>query len=90
MAANIWEPAINKINSLAAAAEAATVILSIDETVRNPRSAAPGEADGSGVGLGKGKGGRGRGMVSQAMGGGGMAGMIGAGRGGKGAVRRLK
>jgi len=37
----IWEPAINKINSLAAAAEAAVLILSIDETVRNPRSQAP-------------------------------------------------
>ena len=37
----VWEPAVNKINSLASAAEAAVLILSIDETVRNPRSQAP-------------------------------------------------
>jgi len=37
----IWEPALNKIHSLAAATEAAALILSIDETVRNPRSQAP-------------------------------------------------
>jgi len=40
--ANVWEPSINKINSLAAAGEAACVILSIDETVRNPKSEQPG------------------------------------------------
>lgn len=38
----VWEPRDNKANSLAAAAEAASVILSIDETVRNPKSQAPG------------------------------------------------
>jgi len=37
-AAGIWEPSDNKSNSLASAAEAAGVILSIDETVINPRS----------------------------------------------------
>jgi T-complex protein 1 subunit eta len=40
--AGVWEPSINKINSLAAAGEAACVILSIDETVRNPKSEQPG------------------------------------------------
>mmetsp|Transcript_12852 Transcript_12852/g.14146 ORF Transcript_12852/g.14146 Transcript_12852/m.14146 type:complete len:410 (-) Transcript_12852:48-1277(-) len=38
----VWEPSDNKSNSLAAAAEAACVILSIDETVINPRSQDPG------------------------------------------------
>lgn len=35
---NIWEPASNKRNSLAAASEAACLVLSIDQTVRNPKS----------------------------------------------------
>lgn len=83
----VWEPAANKLNSLAAAAEAACCILSIDETVRNPQSEKPGAAS-QGVGL-AGPGGRGRGgqtqqMVSEAMGGGGMAGMASRGRGRKG------
>eukprot|EP00588_Corethron_pennatum_P012051 CAMPEP_0194278936 /NCGR_PEP_ID=MMETSP0169-20130528/12757_1 /TAXON_ID=218684 /ORGANISM="Corethron pennatum, Strain L29A3" /LENGTH=574 /DNA_ID=CAMNT_0039023255 /DNA_START=85 /DNA_END=1809 /DNA_ORIENTATION=+ len=51
-AANVWEPADNKCNSLAAAAEAACVILSIDETVRNPRSQDPGMAPPGGGGGG--------------------------------------
>lgn len=34
----IWEPALIKQNALAAATEAALVILSVDETVRNPKS----------------------------------------------------
>lgn len=36
--AKIWEPATNKRNAIASAAEAACVVLSIDETVRNPQS----------------------------------------------------
>jgi T-complex protein 1 subunit eta len=76
----VWEPAANKLNSLAAATEAACCILSIDETVRNPQSEKPG-APSQGVGLGGGGGGgQSRQMVSQAMGGGGMAGMMGAGK----------
>lgn len=77
----VWEPASNKLNSLASATEAACCILSIDETVRNPQSEKPG-APSQGVGLGAGgRGGRGRQMVSEAMGGRGMAGMMGgAGR----------
>lgn len=34
----IWEPILVKQNALAAATEAACTILSIDETVRNPKS----------------------------------------------------
>mmetsp|Transcript_6927 Transcript_6927/g.7563 ORF Transcript_6927/g.7563 Transcript_6927/m.7563 type:complete len:586 (+) Transcript_6927:45-1802(+) len=80
----VWEPASNKLNSLASATEAACCILSIDETVRNPQSEKPG-APSQGVGLGAGgRGGRGRQMVSEAMGGRGMAGMMGRGAGRKG------
>ena len=42
--AGVWEPSDNKRNSLAAATEAACVILSIDETIINPRSGDPGGA----------------------------------------------
>ena len=81
----VWEPAANKLNSLAAATEAACCILSIDETVRNPQSEQAGAASG-GVGYGPGGGGGGGGggrtgkMVSEAMGGGGMQGMMGKGK----------
>lgn len=34
----VWEPAMSKINSLASATEVACMILSIDETVKNPQS----------------------------------------------------
>jgi len=85
----VWEPSANKLNSLAAATEAACCILSIDETVRNPQSEKPG-APSQGVGLGAGGGGGvGRQMVSEAMGGGGMAGMMGRGKG-RGALRSFK
>lgn len=40
--AHIWEPALVKINALSAATEAACSILSIDETVKNPKSQDPG------------------------------------------------
>jgi T-complex protein 1 subunit eta len=78
----VWEPAANKLNSLAAATEAACCILSIDETVRNPQSEQPGAAS-QGVGLSAGGGAGGatsRKMVSEAMGGRGMAGMMGRGK----------
>ncbi|XP_015602968.1 T-complex protein 1 subunit eta isoform X2 [Cephus cinctus] len=38
MEACVWEPAVVKINALTAASEAACLILSVDETVKNPRS----------------------------------------------------
>jgi len=61
----IWEPFIVKESALAAATEAACLILSIDETVKNPQSEQPqgGGGKGKGKGMGKGMGkGRGRGM----------------------------
>ena len=84
----VWEPSANKLNSIASATEAACCILSIDETVRNPQSEKPG-APSQGVGLGRGGAGRTGRMVSEAMGGGGMAGMMGAATGGKG-IRKFK
>ncbi|XP_023231610.1 T-complex protein 1 subunit eta-like [Centruroides sculpturatus] len=36
----VWEPAIVKINALIAATEAACLILSVDETIKNPKSGA--------------------------------------------------
>ncbi|NXD09048.1 TCPH protein, partial [Nothocercus nigrocapillus] len=41
----VWEPAIVRVNALTAASEAACLIVSVDETIKNPRStveAAPG------------------------------------------------
>uniref|UniRef100_A0A1I7VRC7 T-complex protein 1 subunit eta n=1 Tax=Loa loa TaxID=7209 RepID=A0A1I7VRC7_LOALO len=43
MEACIWEPAIVKLNALTAATEAACLVLSIDQTVKNPRSAGGGQ-----------------------------------------------
>ncbi|KAL2943354.1 T-complex protein 1 subunit eta, partial [Bienertia sinuspersici] len=57
----VWEPAVVKINALNAATEAACLILSVDETVKNPKSeSAQGDAAGMG-GRGRGAGGRGGG-----------------------------
>lgn len=47
----VWEPAVVRINALTAASEAACLIVSVDETIRNPRSSvegAPGAARGRG------------------------------------------
>ncbi|TRM65840.1 chaperonin Cpn60/TCP-1 family [Schizophyllum amplum] len=38
MAAFVWEPSLVKLNAIASASEAACLILSVDETVRNPQS----------------------------------------------------
>ncbi|KAL2548361.1 T-complex protein 1 subunit eta [Forsythia ovata] len=63
----VWEPAVVKINAINAATEAACLVLSVDETVKNPKSeSAQGEAAASAMG-GRGRGGagfrgRGRGM----------------------------
>ena len=51
----VWEPSDNKRNSLAAATEAACVILSIDETVIAPRSQDPGAQASGMIGGGGGK-----------------------------------
>jgi len=53
----VWEPSIVKINAITAASEAACLILSVDETVKNPRS---GQGD-AGMGGGMPPMGRGRG-----------------------------
>lgn len=49
----VWEPAIIKINALTAASEAACLILSVDETIKNPRS---GGGDGQQMPMGRGMG----------------------------------
>uniref|UniRef100_A0A7S2SJM3 T-complex protein 1 subunit eta n=1 Tax=Mucochytrium quahogii TaxID=96639 RepID=A0A7S2SJM3_9STRA len=81
--ANVWEPASNKLNSLASATEAACLVLSVDETVRNPAS------EQAQQGRGRGRAPPGGGMpMSAAMGGQGLRGM-GQAMGGRG-VRTLK
>ena len=58
----VWEPAMVKINALTAATEAAALILSVDETIKNPKSGA-GDPPPALPGMGKGRGrGRGRPM----------------------------
>jgi T-complex protein 1 subunit eta len=37
----VWEPALVKTNILSSASEAACLILSVDETVKNPQSEKP-------------------------------------------------
>eukprot|EP00824_Muranothrix_gubernata_P003081 TRINITY_DN13841_c0_g1_i1.p1 TRINITY_DN13841_c0_g1~~TRINITY_DN13841_c0_g1_i1.p1 ORF type:complete len:574 (+),score=149.98 TRINITY_DN13841_c0_g1_i1:170-1723(+) len=67
----VWEPTLVKQNAITAATEAACLILSVDETVRNPKSQNPADNDtpipmgGRGRGMmpprrGRGMGGRGR------------------------------
>merc|ERR1711978_504422 len=52
----VWEPAIVKITAITAAAEAACLILSVDETVKNPRSG-QGQPQGGGMPpMGRGRG----------------------------------
>jgi T-complex protein 1 subunit eta len=34
----VWEPAVVKINAIAAATEATCLILSVDETIKSPKS----------------------------------------------------
>jgi len=41
MKAFVWEPTLVKLNALSAATEAACLILSVDETVKNPKAADP-------------------------------------------------
>jgi T-complex protein 1 subunit eta len=50
----VWEPAIVKINAITAASEATCLILSVDETVKNPRAGGPGGAP-PGMGRGRGR-----------------------------------
>lgn len=46
----VWEPAIVRINALTAASEAACLVLSVDETIKNPRSTADAPQGGRGRG----------------------------------------
>ncbi|MGH0134570.1 UNVERIFIED_CONTAM: hypothetical protein FKN15_031041 [Acipenser sinensis] len=49
----VWEPSIVRINALTAASEAACLILSVDETIKNPRSTMDGPPGGQGRGRGR-------------------------------------
>lgn len=47
MLACVWEPALVKINAITSAAEAACLVLSVDQTVKNPKSSnGPGDEGG--------------------------------------------
>ena len=67
LARHVWEPALVKINAIQAATEAACLILSVDETIRNEESEKP-QAPQRGLPPGaaqralRARGGRGRGM----------------------------
>lgn len=50
----VWEPAVVKTNAITAATEAACLILSVDETVKNPKSGGDGPPPG-GMGRGRGR-----------------------------------
>lgn len=51
----VWEPAVVKINALTAASEATCMILSVDETIKNPKAEQQG-GGGGGPGMGRGRG----------------------------------
>ncbi|KAG7211813.1 hypothetical protein KM043_011044 [Ampulex compressa] len=53
MLACVWEPAIVKVNALTAAIEAACLILSVDETIKNPKSTQDGPQAPMGRGMGR-------------------------------------
>ncbi len=52
----VWEPAIVKINAITAASEATCLILSVDETVKNPRAGDAGGGPGGMPPMGRGRG----------------------------------
>ena len=68
----VWEPMANKLNAYRAATEAACMVLSVDQTVRNPKSE---QAQQQQRGQMRGGGGRRGAPMSAAMGGGGLKGM---------------
>lgn len=82
----VWEPSLNKRSAIVAASEAACLILSIDETVKNPKSQ---QDQMEQRGQLRGGGGPSPQPMSAAMGGQGLKGMGQAMAGGKG-VRTLK
>ena len=67
LARHVWEPALVKVNAIQAATEAACLILSVDETIRNEESEKPqapqrGLPPGAAQRAMRARGGRGRGM----------------------------
>jgi T-complex protein 1 subunit eta len=52
----VWEPSLVKTNMISSASEAACLVLSVDETVRNPQSEKPGFAPQRGPGAARGRG----------------------------------
>ena len=52
----VWEPALVKVNMISAATEAACLILSVDETVRNKQAEKPEMGLPRGRGRGRGRG----------------------------------
>jgi T-complex protein 1 subunit eta len=50
----VWEPALVKINMISSATEAACLILSVDETVKNPQAEQSGQTPMRGRGRGRG------------------------------------
>ncbi|XP_060551128.1 T-complex protein 1 subunit eta-like isoform X2 [Ruditapes philippinarum] len=50
----VWEPSVVKINAITAAAEATCLILSVDETIKNPQAGGEGGPPG-GMGRGRGR-----------------------------------
>ncbi|GFR90433.1 T-complex protein 1 subunit eta [Elysia marginata] len=51
----VWEPAVVKINALTAASEASCLILSVDETIKNPRANQEGGGGAPPMGRGRGR-----------------------------------
>jgi T-complex protein 1 subunit eta len=52
----VWEPAVVKVNAITAASEAACLILSVDETIKNPRTNPDNAADVAARNMGRGRG----------------------------------
>ncbi|KAK6185004.1 hypothetical protein SNE40_007335 [Patella caerulea] len=51
----VWEPSVVKINAITAAIESTCLILSVDETIRNPKAEGGGGPPGAGRGRGRGR-----------------------------------
>lgn len=51
----VWEPAIVKKNAITAASEAACLVLSVDETIKNPKAGGQGGPPGGMPGRGRGR-----------------------------------
>ena len=49
----VWEPALVKLNALRAAGDAAALIISVDQTIKNKKSTVDGGAAGRGRGRGR-------------------------------------